>query len=128
VTSGVTDRAPSRPDAQRHSQTLLTVGKNYSGAGANSVQDSPAAPSVTSVTVPFAALVLPGLEQSECSYGIVAGGAERFLSVREVGCRLGVCRATVYKLVSIGTLRSVRVGHAIRVRLSDVIQLMVGSI
>jgi excisionase family DNA binding protein len=126
VTSGVTDREPPRPSVHRSSQSLLTVGNNYNGVGHETVANSPTAPSVTSVTIPFAALVLQALEQSERMSSIVAGGGERFLSVREVADLLRACTASVCKLVSNGSIRSVRIGQVIRVRLRDLEELARG--
>jgi excisionase family DNA binding protein len=114
VTYGVTDRAPLRPKAHRHSHPLLTVG----GERDNPVPASPSTPSVRSVTFPFAALVLQELEQSEAFSGIAPDNGARLLSVREVAQRLGICRATVYKLVAQGRCRSVRIGNVIRIQLS----------
>jgi len=50
----------------------------------------------------------------------VGGGAsEALLSVRDVAARLGVCTATVYRLVGEGQLAHVRVLNAIRVAPRD---------
>jgi excisionase family DNA binding protein len=51
--------------------------------------------------------------------GIAEG--ERLLSVREVAGRLGVCTATVYRLVERRELGHVRVSNAIRVTLEDLV-------
>jgi len=47
------------------------------------------------------------------------GGIERLLTVRQVGERLGVCAATVYKLCALGQLRHFRIVNAIRVAVAD---------
>jgi excisionase family DNA binding protein len=75
----------------------------------------PTVPTVTAVSVPFAALVLQKLEQSGRRSGIVVQGAHSFLSVREVAVRLGMCKATINRLVADGKLPSVRVGNVIRI-------------
>ncbi len=45
--------------------------------------------------------------------------AEELLSIADVADRLGVCRATVYRMVWRGELPHVRIGSAIRIRPSD---------
>ena len=57
--------------------------------------------------------------QSRASLYLVAGGAGRLLTVRNVADRLGVCAATVYKLCDRGELPHVRVSNAIRVAPAD---------
>jgi len=49
----------------------------------------------------------------------VPGGRGHLLAVREVAARLGVCTATVYKLVERGELAHVRVSNAIRIAPAD---------
>ncbi|WP_225409264.1 helix-turn-helix domain-containing protein [Stigmatella hybrida] len=44
-----------------------------------------------------------------------AGEPGRLLTVREVAARLGVCRATVYRLCSQGALPHIRLSNAVRV-------------
>ena len=44
---------------------------------------------------------------------------ERWLTVKEVAERFGVCTATVYALCKRGELRHVRVGNSIRVAQSE---------
>lgn len=55
---------------------------------------------------------------------VIDGGSTRLLCVSEVADRLGVCRATVYELVSRGQLPHVRVGNAIRIPSEVVAALM----
>jgi excisionase family DNA binding protein len=50
---------------------------------------------------------------------VVGGAGEGLLSVRDVAARLGVCTATVYRLVGEGQLAHVRVLNAIRVAPPD---------
>src|SRR5712692_6618589 len=50
-----------------------------------------------------------------CRPGVAS---EPFLSVKEVAARLGVCRATAYRLCERGELPYVRVSNAIRVSLA----------
>ena len=48
--------------------------------------------------------------------GVVGGGGDgALLSVRDVAAQLGVCTATVYRLVGEGQLPHVRVLNAVRV-------------
>ena len=51
--------------------------------------------------------------------GVVRGGREALLTVRDVAATLGVCGATVYRLVAEGQLTHVRVLNAIRVAPRD---------
>jgi excisionase family DNA binding protein len=51
--------------------------------------------------------------------GVVRGGRDALLSVRDVAAQLGVCGATVYRLVAEGQLAHVRVLNAIRVAPRD---------
>ncbi len=44
---------------------------------------------------------------------------EKFLTVREVAERLGVCRATVYAMVERGELPHVRIGNRVRFHVAD---------
>ncbi|MFY0571119.1 helix-turn-helix domain-containing protein [Archangium lansingense] len=46
--------------------------------------------------------------------GVITQG--RLLTVREVAARLGVCRATVYRLCAQGTLAHIRISNAVRVK------------
>jgi excisionase family DNA binding protein len=50
---------------------------------------------------------------------VVRGGRDALLSVRDVAATLGVCGATVYRLVAEGQLAHVRVLNAIRVAPAD---------
>ena len=51
--------------------------------------------------------------------GVVRGGREALLTVRDVAARLGACTATVYRLVAEGQLVHVRVLNAVRVAPRD---------
>lgn len=51
--------------------------------------------------------------------GVVRGGREALLTVRVVAAQLGVCAATVYRLVAEGQIAHVRVLNAIRVAPRD---------
>ena len=51
--------------------------------------------------------------------GVLYGGRNRLLTVREVAEQLGVCTATVYRLCESGELPHVRVVESIRVRPAD---------
>ena len=57
--------------------------------------------------------------QGRRALAVVGEGDERLLSVRDVAARLGVCTATVYRLVAEGQLAHVRVLNAIRVAPRD---------
>jgi excisionase family DNA binding protein len=47
------------------------------------------------------------------------GGRDRLLRVREVAEHLGVCNATVYRLLDNGGLPHVRIVNSIRIRPND---------
>jgi excisionase family DNA binding protein len=120
VTSGVTGAEWLRPSVHRDSEGVLTLRKEGSGEGPSTLQTSPTAPSAPAVTHSFAALVLQGVKESKDSSQIVATLEQSLLlSVRAVADLLGVSRATVYKLVADGRIRSIRVGNAIRIRAND---------
>jgi excisionase family DNA binding protein len=50
---------------------------------------------------------------------VVDGGRGHLLTVRAVAERLGVCKATVYKLVAQGDLPHIRVSNSIRIAVAD---------
>ena len=57
--------------------------------------------------------------QGRRALSVVGEGEEALLTVRDVAARLGVCAATVYRLVGEGQLAHVRVLNAIRVAPRD---------
>ena len=57
--------------------------------------------------------------QGSPALGVVRGGREALLTVRDVAAQLGVCGATVYRLVAEGQLAHVRLLNAIRVAPGD---------
>ena len=57
--------------------------------------------------------------QGRRALGVVRGGRDELLSVRDVVAHLGVCAATVYRLATEGQLAHVRVLNAIRVAPRD---------
>jgi excisionase family DNA binding protein len=59
------------------------------------------------------------LLQGSRGLGVVRGVAGALLTVRDVAAQLGVCTATVYRLVGEGQLPHVRVLNAIRVAPGD---------
>jgi excisionase family DNA binding protein len=59
------------------------------------------------------------LLQGSRGLGVVRGGPGALLTVRDVAAQLGVCTATVYRLVGEGQLPHVRVLNAIRVAPQD---------
>jgi excisionase family DNA binding protein len=59
------------------------------------------------------------LLQGSRRLGVLAGGTGALLTVRDVAAQLGVCAATVYRLVAEGQLAHVRVLNAIRVAPRD---------
>jgi excisionase family DNA binding protein len=69
---------------------------------------------------PFAAPVLQGSGALRARPAVV----ERWLTVKEVAERFGVCTATVYALCKRGALRHLRVGNSIRVAEPDLARLV----
>jgi len=51
--------------------------------------------------------------------GVLYGGRNRLLTVKEVAEHLGVCTATVYRLCELGELPHVRIVDSIRIRPAD---------
>ena len=51
--------------------------------------------------------------------GVLYGGRNRLLTVREVAEQLGLCAATVYRLCESGELPHVRIVQSIRIRPAD---------
>jgi excisionase family DNA binding protein len=72
-------------------------------------------PPVAPLRQVFAAPLLQGSR----ALGVVKGGVQGLLTVRDVAAQLGVCTATVYRLVGEGQLPHVRVLNAIRVAPED---------
>ena len=72
-----------------------------------------------------------GKLQGSRRLGVVAGGrgagAGALLTVRDVAAQLGVCTATVYRLVGEGQLPHVRVLNAIRVAPLDLTAFVEGQ-
>ncbi|GAC1513309.1 MAG: hypothetical protein NVS1B3_17660 [Candidatus Dormibacteraceae bacterium] len=63
----------------------------------------------------FAAPLLPG------GSGETRGASAGWISPARAADRLGVCRATVYKLCAHGEVPHLRIGSSVRLRLADVI-------
>jgi excisionase family DNA binding protein len=63
----------------------------------------------------------PRVATTPTTYDLAAlwGGRDPLLRVREVAEQLGVCAATVYRLVAGGDLRHVRIVNSIRIRPED---------
>jgi excisionase family DNA binding protein len=62
----------------------------------------------------------PGLTTPTPNYlGVLYGGRNRLLTVREVAGQLGVCAATVCRLCEVGELLHVRIIDSIRIRPAD---------
>jgi excisionase family DNA binding protein len=59
------------------------------------------------------------LLQGSRALAFLRGGRDHLLSVRDVAAQLGVCTATVYRLVAAGQLAHVRVLNAVRVAPQD---------
>ena len=71
----------------------------------------------------FAAPVLPSSMLAPGLRG-VAESAPTLISPQEAARRLGLCRATIYKLCKRGVLPHIRIGSSLRLALSDVIALL----
>ncbi len=104
------DGASSEAVARRSSPSQASDFVRCASAGA--VQGLP---SLARFRREFAAPVLQGSRP----LGVVRGGREALLTVRAVAGQLGVCAATVYRLVAEGQLAHVRVLNAIRVAPPD---------
>jgi excisionase family DNA binding protein len=52
-------------------------------------------------------------------FGVIQGGADRLLTVREAAEQLGLCTATVYGLCADGALPHLRILNAIRIAPGD---------
>ena len=65
--------------------------------------------------------------QGSPALGVVRRGREALLTVRDVAAQLGVCGATVYRLVAEGHLAHVRVLNAIRVAPRDLEAFLEGQ-
>jgi excisionase family DNA binding protein len=98
---------------------------------------SQGSPPVAPISRPFAATLLPGKAGATAGAAgtdvgagaglyVVPGGEKSLLTVREVATRLNVCTATVYRLCARGLLRHVRILNAIRVRPTDLRDLVEG--
>jgi excisionase family DNA binding protein len=59
------------------------------------------------------------LLQGKRALGVLPGGRDGLLSVRDVAAHLGVCTASVYRLAARGELAHVRVLNAVRVAPRD---------
>jgi excisionase family DNA binding protein len=92
----------------------LQAVENIGRDGARGVQgSSPVAP----VSRDFATRLLPG--SVDGPLGLIRGGVDRLLSVREAAEQLGLCTATVYSLCAAGVLAHVRILNAIRIAPRD---------
>ncbi|WP_342394546.1 helix-turn-helix domain-containing protein [Myxococcus fulvus] len=98
-------KAKGRPGVISGSQTLVNTRVSSSQA----VQPSHPVGQDTKI---FAAGLLLG---SSTPVPSMASGSGRLLTVREAAERLGVCRATVYRLCERGELPHVRISNAVRV-------------
>jgi excisionase family DNA binding protein len=68
----------------------------------------------------------PCVRTTPTTHGLVAywGGRNRLLRVRGVAEQLGVCNATVYRLVESDELPHVRIVNSIRIRPADLIAVL----
>ena len=80
-------------------------------------------PAVAPLRQDFAAPLLQGFRQ----LGVVDGGREGLLAVRDVAAQLGVCTATVYRLVGRAQIAHVRVLNPIRVAPRDLAAFIDGQ-
>jgi len=62
---------------------------------------------------------MPQVATREKSVETVDGRTERLLRLQDVADRLSVSRSMAWKLVSLGQLRSLRIGRSVRVRPQD---------
>ena len=68
---------------------------------------------------PFVTRLLPGSRTAPERLGVLRGGRDGLLSVREAAEQLGLCTATVYGLCADKALPHVRILNAIRIAQAD---------
>ena len=111
--------------ANRENFTTHLLPESGSASGATSARVGP-----PSDEVPGWGHVAPGtaprVRTTPTTADLVSywGGKYRLLRVREVAEQLGVCNATVYRLVESGELPHVRIVNSIRIRPDDLERLL----